>query len=124
MLMHRRILLVGITIWVAGTLAIRLQGHRLLRPDAPAQSIILYVVSFFFMAWLARAILRWLRVDKGSWVEAATLLALPTLILDPFSCLFFETLFPNMDSAAAGIFGGWMLICCGGAVAGAWMGRA
>ena len=42
---------------------------------------------------------------------------LPTLILDPFSCAFFPSVFPNMDPAAAGIFGGLMLICCGGAVA-------
>jgi hypothetical protein len=26
--------------------------------------------------------------------------------------------YPNLSAAAAGIFGGWMLICCGGGLAG------
>jgi hypothetical protein len=47
-------------------------------------------------------------------------LILPTLILDPFSCAFFTTMFPNLDPGAAGAFGGWVLISCGGGVAGVW----
>jgi hypothetical protein len=48
---------------------------------------------------------------------------LPTLLLDPFSCAFFHTVFPNLDPGAAGAFGGWMLIFCAGAVAGVWVKR-
>lgn len=123
MLMSGRVLLAGILVWILGTVAIRWQGHRLLRPDAVPQTLILYGVSFVVMAWLARRICRWLRVEKGRWVEAATLLIFPTLTLDAFSCLFFSTVFPNVDPRAAGIFGGWMLICCGGAVTGVWLRR-
>jgi hypothetical protein len=43
---------------------------------------------------------------------------LPTLVLDPWACVFFSRVYPNLEPEAAGIFGGWMLVFCAGAVAG------
>jgi hypothetical protein len=118
--MWLRALLTGILIWVVGTAAIRLAGHRLLRPGHTAQIVGLYVISFVLMALLVPRICRRIGFEPDLWPKAATLLILPTLVLDPFSCAFFTSVFPNVDPAAAGAFGGWMLICCGGAVAGVW----
>lgn len=112
-----RVLATGIAFWMIGTLTIRLAGQRLL---VPSLAIPLYLLSFAAMFLLGLRLFRALRVDA---IEGVTLLALPTLLFDPFSCLFFASLFPNVAPSAAGIFGGWMLICCGGAVAGAWAGR-
>ena len=117
----KRMMVIGLGLWVVGTVAIRLAGQQMLATQSAARTVILYVVSFLLMGWLARRIFRGAGLDKESWPRAATLLALPTLILDPFSSAFFSVVFPNVDSAAAGIFGGWMLICCAGAVAGAWV---
>ncbi len=86
-----RLLLRGGLLWAAGTILIRLQGHRLLDTGRPLLTLLLYLVSA------------------------------PALAI--FSCLFFQTLFPNVQPAAAGLFGGWMLICCGGAIAGAFVKR-
>lgn len=116
-----RILTIGVLLWLAGTIAIRLLGHRLLHANQPLKTVVLYLLSFVLMAWLIRRILS--RVERDVWPAAATLLMLPTLILDPFSCAFFHTVFPNVDPAAAGVFGGWMLIFCGGAVVGVWVKR-
>jgi Kef-type K+ transport system membrane component KefB len=118
--MWLRTLIVGIGIWTGGTLVIRLVGARLLRPDHPAQTVGLYLVSLVLMAFLVPRICRRLGFDRDLWPKAATLLILPTLILDPFSCAFFTTVFPNLDPGAAGLFGGWMLICCGGGIARVW----
>jgi predicted neutral ceramidase superfamily lipid hydrolase len=115
--------LVGVLIWTAGTAGIRAAGHHVLRAQQPWPTVLLYLVSFALMAWLVPIICRQLGIERASWFKAATLLILPTLLLDPFSCLFFTTVFPNLDVAAAGAFGGWMLICCGGAVAGVWAAR-
>jgi hypothetical protein len=112
------ILRAGLAIWVAATLAIRLIGHRLLLPANIPFTLALYAVSFLLMAVLARQILTLMRAEPHSWPRAAVLLVLPTLLLDPFSCLFFTTVFPAVDPEAAGIFGGWMLVCCGGALIG------
>src|SRR5262247_3551890 len=119
--MRLRIVLSGLVLWTIGTVAIRLTGQHLLRNGGPAATLPLYLTSFLLMALLARRICRGLRLPRESWLEAAALLSLPTLLLDPLSCAFFSTVFPNLDPSAAGAFGGWMLACCGGAVAGAWI---
>lgn len=113
-----RVLAVGILIWIAGTLAIRLWGEYFLLPGRPGVTLLLYLVCFPAMLLLSRSVCRWLLADRKSWVRGVGFLILPTLILDPLSCLFFAQVFPNVAPAAAGVFGGLMLICCGGAVAG------
>jgi hypothetical protein len=110
-----KVLAIGLVIWAASTLVIRLAGQRLLQPGEVARTAVLYVVSFCAFALL----MWWFSVG----VENVTLLVFPTLILDSFSCLFFESVFPNIAPAAAGLFGGWMLVSCAGGIAGAWLRR-
>ena len=116
--MQMRVLLAGMALWAAGTIGIRLTGQHVLQPGRPGRIVILYLISFVLMALLVRRICRRMVPEKDGWPRAAAILALPTLVLDPFSCLFLPIVFPNLDPAAAGLFGGWMLICCGGALAG------
>jgi hypothetical protein len=117
----KTIIMIGLGLWIAGTIGIRLAGQHMLHAQSTLGTVTLYVCSFLLMGLLARRIFRGLGLERDSWPRAATLLALPTLLLDPFSSAFFATVFPNVDPAAAGVFGGWMLICCGGAMAGAWV---
>jgi hypothetical protein len=109
-----------IGMWTAGTILIRLVGHRILQTGQAGGTVVLYLLSFLAMALLIPRVFRRLNLERDSWFKAATLLILPTLVLDPFSCVYFSSVFPNVDPAAAGAFGGWMLICCGGAIAGVW----
>jgi hypothetical protein len=118
--MWMRTFFTGALIWMAGTTGLRFSGHRLLQAGHTAQTVGLYCISFVLMALLIPRICRRLGFARDLWPAAATLLILPTLILDPFSCAFFTTIYPNLDPGAAGAFGGWMLICCGGGVAGVW----
>ncbi len=84
--MWLRPVLAGILIWTAGTIAVRLSGHGLLQPGHNVQTLGLYVVSFMLMALLVHArICRRLGFQPDLWPKAATLLILPTLVLDPFS---------------------------------------
>ncbi len=110
----------GFLIWTAGTIGIRLAGQYVLRPAQSVRVLVLYAISFGLMAVLVPRICSRLGIARELWPKAATLLILPTLILDPISCAFFPSVFPNVDPAMAGVFGGWMLICCGGGVAGVW----
>src|SRR5580658_6995186 len=119
--MPYRPLIIGALLWIVGTVAIRLGGQGLLHPNRPAATLILYLASFVLMALLVPPAFRRLGLAGDSWPAAATLLMLPTLILDPFSCAFFSTVFPNVEPGAAGVFGGWMLIFCAGAVLGVWL---
>jgi hypothetical protein len=118
--MWLRTLLTGIVVWTAGTVAVRFSGHGLLQPGHVLRTVLTYSISFVLMALLIPRICRRLGLQPDLWPKAATLIILPTLILDPFSCAFFTVIFPNLDPGAAGAFGGWILICCGGGIAGVW----
>jgi hypothetical protein len=116
-------LLYGFVLWAAGTAALRVAGHDILKPDNPASIAILFAVSFPLMALVARRLCARKRLAPQEWPRAAILLCAPSLLLDPFSSAFFARAFPNLPAQAAGLFGGWILWCCGGALLGAlWRG--
>lgn len=114
---------IGLLLWLAGTILVRFSGHGLLRPTHTFATLILFAASFLLIALLIPRLCRRLGLEKELWFEATALLTLPTLALDPFSCLFFSRVFPNLDPSAAGAFGGWMMICCAGAFTGVWLAR-
>ena len=95
--MRLRALVTGILIWTGGTAGIRFAGQRLLHPGHVWQTVALYAISFALMALLVPRICRRLGFTRDLWPKAATLLILPTLTLDPLSCAFFTSVFPNLD---------------------------
>ena len=120
--MHWRLFITGLWIWLGATLALRFGGHYLLRPGGWRMVIVLFAVSFAAMALLARNLCRGAHLAREDWPRGAISLALPTLLLDSFSSAFFPVVFPNMAAGLAGVFGGWMLVCCAGALTGAIVG--
>lgn len=123
MLLHSRLFLTGLWIWLAATIVLRLAGHYLLRSAGWIAVLALFVISFAAMALLARSLCRSAHLAREDWPRGAISLVLPTLLLDPFSSAFFPTVFPNMAAGLAGVFGGWMLVCCAGALAGTIVGH-
>src|SRR5271166_2573052 len=116
--MNLRLIFCGLVIWGAGTAVLRLAGQRLLHPGNWQRTLILFAVSFPLMAWIVRRLCRRFQLPRERWPLGAISIALPTLVLDPFSSVFFPAVFPNMPPEAAGLFGGWMLWCCAGALLG------
>jgi hypothetical protein len=114
--MHPRLVLCGLAIWAGATVALRFEGQHLLRPGDWMRTAILYAVSFPLMGWIVRRLCARFRLREEQWLPGAVSIALPTLLLDPFSCAFFPIVFPNMSPEVAGVFGGWMLWCCAGAL--------
>jgi len=115
--MKPRLIFAGFLIWLAATFVLRWRGQYLLRPGNWKGTLILFAVTLPLMAWLIRRLCARLREEDR--LAGAVSLALPTLLLDPFSSAFFPLVFPNMSPEVAGVFGGWMLCCCAGAVLGA-----
>jgi hypothetical protein len=116
--MNLRLLLYGFAIWAAATLALRLAGQRLLHPGHAFGTVILFAISFAGTAFLVRRLCRGVRLPREQWLGGAVSALLPTLVLDPFSSAFFPSVFPNMAPEVAGVFGGWMLVCCAGGLLG------
>jgi hypothetical protein len=114
-----RLVLYGFAIWLAATIALRVAGQRLLHPAGWMGIVLLFALSFAVVAWVVRRLCRRLQLPREQWPAGAISLLLPTLLLDPFSSAFFPAVFPNIVPEAAGIFGGWMIICCAGGLVGA-----
>lgn len=121
--MNYRLFLYGLAIWMVATLGLRLAGQYVLHSGDTRGMFILFAVSFPLMAWLVRRLCIRFQVQREAWPAAAISIALPTLLLDPFSSAFFPVVFPNMPPDVAGVFGGWMLWCCAGALLGVIVGR-
>jgi uncharacterized protein DUF5367 len=117
-MINRRLLLSGLAIWLVATAVLRVGGQFVLRSAQPRSILVLFAVSFPLMALVARRLCRASHLPRADWPAGAVSLALPTLLLDPFSSAFFPAIFPNISPALAGVFGGWMLWCCAGALAG------
>ena len=111
-------LAIGIGLWLGATIVLRVAGSAFVPDRSPAAWLSLYAVSAIAMAIFSRALCTWRRVPPAERPSAVAALIVPTLMLDPFSALFYSRLFPNLDPASAGAFGGWMLACCAGAVLG------
>jgi hypothetical protein len=116
--MDYRFILCGFGLWAAGTVVLRLRGEFLLHPVAGPRTVALFAASFLGFAIVARELCRWSGLPDGEWLAAGVSLVMPTLVLDSFSAAFFPRAFPNIPAGAAGVFGGWMLACCAGALAG------
>jgi hypothetical protein len=116
--MKLRLFTIGLIIWIAATIALRFTGQRILHPGARLGTLILFAASFLLTAALVRRLCVRFKLPPEEWPAGAVLVLLPTLLLDPFSCAFFPIVFPNMAPEVAGVFGGWMLICCAGGLVG------
>ncbi|HYL73511.1 MAG TPA: DUF5367 family protein [Bryobacteraceae bacterium] len=117
--MQSRLVLIGLAVWTAATLALRLAGPNALQPGNWIRTLLLFALSFAATAWFVRRLCRRFLLRREDWPAGAISILLPTLLLDPFSSAFFPQVFPNLAPEAAGLFGGWMLICCAGALLGA-----
>lgn len=113
-----RLVLIGLLLWLVATIAIRFTGQHFLSPGNLTGIMILFAASFVLVAWLVRRLCRRLHLPPEQWPPGAISLLLPTLLLDPFSSAFFPSVFPNIAPEAAGLFGGWMIVCCAGGLLG------
>jgi len=113
----KRALAVGVLLWLVATVILRLSPVRLPDPSRAAAILVLYAASFALLFVLIRTLVARPAGGADS-VRAGVALFLPTLVLDALASAFFPAAYPNFSPASAGVFGGWMLICCGGGLAG------
>jgi hypothetical protein len=114
----RRCLTIGFIIWLAATIALRFTGQYLLHPESLVAVAALLLASLPLMALIARRVCADSSLPRDQWPAGGIFLVMPTLLLDTFSSAFFSLVYPNIPEHAAGLFGGWMLWCCAGALLG------
>jgi len=117
--MKSRLVWIGSFIWLAATLLLRADGQIILRDGSWPRILLLFAISFAGVAVLVRRACEGARLRPEEWPAGAISILLPTLLLDPLSSAFFPAVFPNMAPELAGVFGGWMIVCCAGGLVGA-----
>jgi hypothetical protein len=115
----KRLFIVGLVIWLVATIALRLAGQWVLNPDRPVSIIVLLAISALLLFRLPRLLFSRFAIPKQERALGGLALVAPGMFLDTFSAICFASVFPNMRPDAAGLFGGWLLLCNAAALVGA-----
>lgn len=106
-----RVLLgVGLAIALVAGLVFRIVGQLVLDPANPLVVSAVFVVTVPLMWLLAVSIFRWRGLSDPERREAAVLLVVPGMLVDAVSTALFSVVYPNMNLASAGLFGGLLLL--------------
>lgn len=107
----KRVFMVGLVIWLVATIALRVAGQRMFRPDRPWSVIALLAISAPLMFLLPRWLFSRFSIPREQRALGGIALTAPGMFLDTVSAICFSTVFPNIRPDAAGLFGGWLLFC-------------
>lgn len=106
-----RVLLgVGLAIALLAGLVFRIVGHLVLDPANPLVVGVIFALTIPLMWGLAVGVFRWRSIEGVERREGAVLLVVPGMLVDAFSTALFSVVYPNMSLAAAGLFGGLLLL--------------
>lgn len=107
----RRLVIAGFAIWLVATIALRFTGQWVLDPDKPWSVLVLLAISSLLLYRLPRLLFSRFGIPPGQRALGGIALVAPAMFLDTFSAVCFSSVFPNMRPDAAGLFGGWLLLC-------------
>ncbi|MBT2759237.1 DUF5367 family protein [Mesobacillus foraminis] len=99
----------GILLWGAATFIFRFFGHQFLLPDEP---LLLLLMFLFAVPVIAAAVYPYYHARKApvtEWLSAAVQIALPGMLLDIFSVVFYRNVFPNLQPDTGPLFAAWLL---------------
>lgn len=98
----------GVVVWAVATVLLRFVGQYLLIPGNTPLTIAAFVGVAILMILLMNALYRTKHVSCSERLLAATLFALPGMILDAGTVYFFTDVFPNMPPEADSLFAAWL----------------
>lgn len=100
---------IGFLGWLIATIAFRLVGQYLLDPTNVNLPIGVFLATPLVAVIVMTGIYLWQQVKAIERPKAALLIAVPGMLLDVVSVLYFPTVFPNIDPSANILFAGLML---------------
>jgi hypothetical protein len=101
------LLLLGLLIWVLGTVYYGYAGHRVLETTA-ARYWISFAISPIFSAVLCILILRWRHIAPANWAVAMLLLAIPGMVGEAVVLTNLGTFMPRIQEASGGRYGAFL----------------
>jgi uncharacterized membrane protein YpjA len=101
------LLLLGLAIWILGTIYYGYTGHRVLE-TTPARYWISFATSPIISAVLCILILRWRHIAASDWAVAMLLLAIPGMIGEAVVLTNLGTFMPKIQEASGGRYGAFL----------------
>ncbi len=99
----------GFCVWLVATLVFRLAGQFFFYPENTLLLVSLFGVTVPAIAGVMYPAYHWKKLSSSQRPLAAICAALPALVLDVFSVLWFPSLFPNLPVTASTAFAAWLL---------------
>lgn len=105
-----RWLIVGFLLWLAVTLGFRFVGHNVFTtgPDGVSWMFMILPLVFLFVTY---ALLKILKVEPSDRAEAASIFAVPGLLIGIYQINSYSVIFPNLDASLAPQFAALMFAC-------------
>jgi len=101
------LLVLGLIIWVAGTIYYARTGPAILE-STPLRYWIAFALSPIFSAILCVVILRWRHVAPANWTSAMLLLAIPGMIGEAVVLSNLSTFMPKLQASSGGKYGAFL----------------
>lgn len=105
--MFRLYALWGFTLWLIATIAFRLFGHWLL--GSPVALLALFVAAVPLIYLCTAALYRWRSVNDADRIRCSVCIAVPGMLLDIFSLLFYRHVFPFIPVEGAVALAAWLM---------------
>jgi hypothetical protein len=102
--------IVGFVLWLAVTVAFRFVGQELFR-SGPGGVSWLFLTMPLVMFVLTYVLMKVLRVDPSDRAEAASIFAVPGLLIGVYEINSFHAVFPNLDASLGKEFAALMFAC-------------
>ncbi len=109
--MIARWMIVGFVLWLAVTLSFRFIGHEVFRagPGGVSWAFIVLPILMFALTYIMVKVLRVAPSDRA---EAASIFAVPGLLIGVYMINSYAFVYPNLDPSLAPEFAALMFACC------------
>ena len=101
------LLLLGLVMWILGTIYYAYAGHRVLE-TTPARYWVGFAISPIISAVLCLFILRWRHIPPSHWAIAMLLLAIPGMMGEAVVLSNLGTFMPRIHQASGGRYGAFL----------------
>jgi len=103
-------MIVGFVLWLAVTLAFRFVGENVFTTGPGGVSWLFMILPLVMFA-VTFALLKMFRVNASDRAEAASIFAVPGLLVGIYEINSFEHVFPNLQPELGGSFAALMFAC-------------
>ncbi|WP_423410658.1 DUF5367 family protein [Heyndrickxia sp. MSNUG] len=96
-------------LWVSATLIFRVFGQYFLDANNPWLTLITFLLAVPVILAATIPYYHFRMIPLSKRLSSAVLIALPGMILDIFSVIYFDVAFPNLQPVSQPLFASWLL---------------